>query len=346
MNEVLSQDEIDQLLQAISSGDASDADDFKPVSDTRKIKIYDFKRPDKFSKEQIRTVSIMHETFARLTTTSLSAQLRSLVHVHVASVDQLTYEEFIRSIPTPTTLAVINMDPLKGNAVLEIDPAITFSMIDRLFGGTGATGGKVNRDLTDIEQSVMEGIIVRILANMREAWTQVIDLRPRLGQIETNPQFAQIVPPTEMVVLVTLETKVGEEEGMMNFCIPYLTIEPIISKLSSQFWFSSVRRSSTTQYLGTLKEKLSDVDMDVVAEIGTIHMPIRDVLALKMGDIVRLSNTRVGDPLTLAVGNKKKFYCQPGVVGKKMAVQVIGKLEDSESNDFEELSVEGEESYE
>ncbi len=344
MNEVLSQDEIDQLLQAISSGE-SESDDFKPVSDTRKIKIYDFKRPDKFSKEQIRTVSIMHETFARLTTTSLSAQLRSLVHVHVASVDQLTYEEFIRSIPTPTTLAVINMDPLKGNAVLEIDPAITFSIIDRLFGGTGQ-GAKVSRDLTDIEQSVMEGIIVRILANMREAWTQVIDLRPRLGQIETNPQFAQIVPPTEMVVLVTLETKVGEEEGMMNLCIPYLTIEPIISKLSSQFWFSSVRRSSTTQYLGTLKEKLSDVDMDVVAEIGTINLPIRDVLALRIGDVVNLSTVRVGDPLTLSVGNKKKFLCQPGVVGKKMAVQVIGKIDESDSEEFEELSVEGDENYE
>ena len=205
MTEVLSQDEIDQLLTAISSGD-SDTDDFKPVSDTRKIKIYDFKRPDKFSKEQLRTVSNMHETFARLTTTSLSAQLRSLVHVHVASVDQLTYEEFIRSIPTPTTLAVVNMDPLKGNAILEIDPAITFCIIDRLFGGRGITGSNKNRDLTDIEQSVMEGIIVRILANMREAWTQVIDLRPRLGQIETNPQFAQIVPPSEMVVLITLET--------------------------------------------------------------------------------------------------------------------------------------------
>ena len=211
MNEVLSQDEIDQLLQAISSGEP-EAEDYTPVNDTRKIKIYDFKRPDKFSKEQIRTVSIMHETFARLTTTSLSAQLRSMVHVHVASVDQLTYEEFIRSIPTPTTLAVINMDPLKGNAILEIDPAITFSMIDRLFGGTGQ-GTKVQRDLTDIEQSVMEGIIVRILANMREAWTQVIDLRPRLGQIETNPQFAQIVPPSEMVVLVTLETRTTISDG-------------------------------------------------------------------------------------------------------------------------------------
>ena len=344
MNDVLSQDEIDQLMQAISSGEPESDDYRKPVNDTRKIKIYDFKRPDKFSKEQIRTVQIMHETFARLTTTSLSAQLRSLVHVHVASVDQLTYEEFIRSIPTPTTLAVINMDPLKGNAVLEIDPAITFSIIDRLFGGTGQ-GAKVQRDLTDIEQSVMEGIIVRILANMREAWTQVIDLRPRLGTIETNPQFAQIVPPTEMVVLVTLETKVGDEEGMLNFCIPYLTIEPIISKLSSQFWFSSVRRSSTTQYLEVLKEKLSDVDMDVVAEIGTIDLSIHDVLALRVGDVVRLSTVRVGDPLTLSVGNKKKFYCQPGVVGKKMAVQVIGKIDENESEDFEELSVEGDESY-
>ncbi|MBQ6565787.1 MAG: flagellar motor switch protein FliM, partial [Treponema sp.] len=305
-----------------------------------------FRRPDKFSKEQIRTVSNMHETFARLTTTSLSAQLRTLVHVHVASVDQLTYEEFIRSIPTPTTLAVINMDPLKGNAVLEIAPEITFIMIDRLFGGSGDTGGKVNRDLTDIEQSVMEGIIVRILANMRESWTQVIDLRPRLQQIETNPQFAQIVPPTEMVILVTLEIKIGDEAGMMNICIPYLTIEPIVSKLSSQFWFSSVRRSSTTQYLGTLKEKISDVEMALVAEIGSLNVPIRDVVGLRVGDVVRLVNTKITDPLTLAIGNKKKFFCQPGVVGKKMAIQVIGKIEEDDKDDFEELSTanEGEES--
>jgi flagellar motor switch protein FliM len=236
------------------------------------------------------------------------------------------------------------MDPLKGNAVLEIDPTITFCMIDRLFGGRGVTSGNKNRDLTDIEQSVMEGIIVRILANMREAWTQVIDLRPRLGQIETNPQFAQIVPPSEMVVLITLETKVGDEEGMMNFCIPYLTIEPIISKLSSQFWFSSVRRSSTTQYLGTLKEKLSSVDMEVVASVGSINLSVRDVLSLTTGDVVRLSNTKVGDPLTLSVGNRKKFFCQPGVVGKKMAVQITGKIEDVTADDFEELSVEGDDS--
>lgn len=341
MTEVLSQDEIDQLLTAISTGDM-DSEDTQQVADRKNIKIYDFKRPDKFSKEQIRTVSIMHETFARLTTTSLSAQLRSLVHVHVASVDQLTYEEFIRSIPSPTALAVINMDPLKGSAILEIDPAITFTIIDRLFGGTGE-GSKVNRELSEIEQSVMESIIVRILGNMREAWSQVIDLRPRLGQIETNPQFAQIVPPTEMVVLVTLETKVEDVEGMMNFCIPYLTIEPIISKLSAQYWYSSVRRGATTENLNILRERLSTIGVTLVAEVGSMDLPVRDVLSLTQGDIIRLQNTRVSDPMTLKIGNRPKFECRPGVVGSKVAVQITKKLEDIQQEEFEELSLEGEE---
>jgi len=341
MTEVLSQDEIDQLLTAISSGEVEPAE-VQQATDQKKIKIYDFKRPDKFSKDQIRTISIMHETFARLTTTSLSAQLRSLAQVHVASVDQLTYEEFIRSIPNPTTLAVINMDPLKGSAILEIDPAVTFAIIDRLFGGQGE-GTKLSRDLTDIEQSVMENNIVRILGNMREAWSTVIDLRPRLGQIETNPQFAQIVPPTEMVVLVTLETKVGEVEGMMNFCIPYLTIEPIISKLSAQYWYSSVRRGATTENLTILRDRLATIGVSVVAEIGSMSLTVRDVLNLKAGDVVRLSDTRVGDPMVLSIGNKRKFLCRPGVVGNKIAVQVIQKIENIEREEFEELTAGGEE---
>ena len=338
MNEVLSQDEIDQLLTAISSGDV-ETEELAQPTESRKIKIYDFKRPDKFSKEQIRTVSIMHETFARLTTTALSAQLRSLVQVHVASVDQLTYEEFIRSIPNPTTLGVINMDPLKGSAILEVDPAITFAIIDRLFGGKGE-GTKVTRDLTDIETTVMEGIIVRILGNMREAWSQVIDLRPRLGQIETNPQFAQIVPPSEMVVLVTLETKVGEVEGMMNFCIPYLTIEPIISKLSAQYWYSSVRRGATTENLNILRERLSTIAVPMIVEIGLMDLTVREVLSLNLGDVIRLPEANINESMALRVGDRKKFWCKPGQIGNKLAVQVTGKIEEIESEDFEELLAE------
>lgn len=340
MTEVLSQDEIDQLLMAISSGDVSAAEEPSIVQqDTRKIKIYDFKRPDKFSKEQIRTVSIMHETFARLTTTSLSANLRSLVQVHVASVDQLIYEEFIRSIPNPTTMAVINMDPLKGQSILEIDPSITFAIIDRLFGGQGE-GAKVMRDLTDIETTVMEGIIVRILGNMREAWNQVVDLRPRLGQIETNPQFAQIVPPTEMVILVTLETKVGDVEGMMNFCIPYLTIEMIISKLSAQYWYSAVRRGTTTENMRILRERLSGINIDVVAEIGRTNLSVQEVLSLRLGDVIRLPNVKVSDQMQLNIANRTKFLCKPGQLGKKVAVQIVKQLEDIDAGGFEELAAE------
>lgn len=348
MADVMTQDEIDKLLEAINTdSDISSAEDLiskasfespvGPAGKKQKIKLYDFKRPDKFSKEQIRTVSSMHESFCRLTTTSLSALLRTMVHVHVVSVDQLTYEEFIRSIPNPTTLAVINMDPLKGSAILEIDPTITFSIVDRLFGGKGEGTKDVNRDLTEIEQSVMESIVVRILANMREAWAQVVDLRPRLGQIEVNPQFAQIVPPTEMVILVTLEVKINDIEGMMNFCIPYLTIEPVVSKLSAQYWYSSVRKGITPENFSVLQEKLSSIEVDMIAEVGKVDLSVRDVLALKAGDVIRLDNTSVDQPMSVKVGNREKFQGRPGVVGNKVAVQITKKVSDFDEIDFEEL---------
>jgi len=325
MTEVLSQDEIDQLLTAISTGEV-EGEEILKKAETRKIKIYDFKRPDKFSKDQIRTLQMMHETFARLTTTSLSAQLRTIVHVHVASVDQLTYEEFLRSIPNPTTLAVINMDPLKGSSILEIDPSITFTIIDRLFGGPGEAS-KINRELTDIELSVIEGIIVRILGNLREAWSNVIDLRPRLGNIETNPQFAQIVPPSDMVVLITLETKVGDVEGMTNFCIPYLTIEPIISKLSAQYWYSSIRRGGTTENLAILKKRLETVYIDMRAELGSLEITLKDVLNLQKGDIIKLEKNKIDDEMVLKIGDRKKFFVRPGVVGNHLAVQITRRAE-------------------
>lgn len=344
MTDMLSQDEIDQLLTAISSGD-TEPEDFRSINDNRKIKIYDFKRPDKFSTEQTRTIKMMHETFARQTTTTLSAQLRTLAHVHVATVEQLTYEEFIRSIPTPTMLALINMDPLPGSAVLEIDPSITFSIIDRLFGGKGHSI-KIQRELTDIESSVMEGIIVKILANMREAWNIVIDLRPRLATIETTPQFAQIVAPNDIVILVTLEVKVGEEEGMMNFCLPYVTVEPVVSKLSTQYLFTNVRRTSTKQHLRVLQERISGVELDVAAEVGSLDVSVREVLSLGVGDVIRLPSTQVGDPFTLSVGNRKKFLCQPGVLGKRVSVQILDKLEDITEEEFQNLAGEGENFYE
>jgi flagellar motor switch protein FliM len=244
MAEVLSQEEIDQLLTAINAGN-TEPEDFRPVRGNRKIKIYDFKRPDKFSKEQIRTVAIMHENLARSVTSIFSEYFRKMVHAHVASVDQLTYEEFIRSVPTPTTLAVINMMPLPGNAVVEIDPVITNSMINRLFGGEGRHNCKLH-ELTDLEKLSLEEILHKLITTFKNAWENVIRLRAEMSKVETNPQFVQITPRCEMMILVTLEIKFGDEEGMMNICLPYLTLEPIMQRLSAAFRYSGKKQNTAT----------------------------------------------------------------------------------------------------
>ncbi|MBW7857379.1 MAG: flagellar motor switch protein FliM [Leptonema sp. (in: Bacteria)] len=327
MTDILTQDEIDSLLAAIQSGDQATEDYSSPAADTRTVKIYDFRRPDKFSKDQIRTIQMMHETFARLTTTALSAQLRALVGVHVGSVDQMTYEEFTRSIPNPTTLAIINMDPLRGSAILEIDPGISFTIIDRLFGGKGDPA-KISRELTDIERSVMESIIVRILGNLREAWSTVLDLRPRLGNIETNPQFAQIVHPNDMVVLISFETKVGEVDGMTNLCIPYITIEPIISKLSAQHWYSSIRKGDSDENRAVIQQRLDLVEIPLRCEVGEVDLHMQDVLQLQLGDVVKLTNTSISSDFTVKVGDRKKFRAIPGRVGNRLAIQVGEGIDD------------------
>ena len=212
-------------------------------------------------------------------------------------------------------------------AVLEIDPSITFTIIDKLFGGSGDSA-RITRELTDIELSVMEGIIVRILGNLREAWSNVIDLRPRLGNIETNPQFAQIVPPNDMVVLVTLETKVGDVEGMTNLCIPYITIEPIISKLSAQYWYSSIRKGVTDENLATIQARLETVELLVVAELGEVPITVNEVLHLTVGDVIKLPDTKIDSDMVLKLGGRRKYKCRPGLIGTRVAVQIGEQIEE------------------
>jgi flagellar motor switch protein FliM len=334
MAEVLSQGEIDGLLSAISSGDEAAAEGAASRGQ-RRIKIYDFKRPDKFSKDQIVTMSIMHETFARLATTTLSAALRELVHIHVASVDQLTYEEFIRSIPNPATLAVVGMDPLKGQAVLEIDPSITFSVIDRLFGGDGRSLG-VNRDLTDIECSAMEGIVVRLLGNLREAWAQVLDLRPRLGAIETNPQFAQVVPPSEMVVLATLEARIGEVQGMLNLCFPYITIEPIIAKLSAQYWYSAEMRKGSSEDERALLGRIEGFALPAQLLVEAESLSLRALGALRKGSLVALPGLDRG-AASFRMGGRDLFKLRslPRKRGRPETYEIVSKPASSEPSPLE-----------
>jgi len=275
MTEILSENEIDELLTAINSANAAKAEDFRPAGERRKIKIYDFKRPDKFSMDQLRNVSIIHEHFARLITGSISAKCRAMCHAYVASVDQLTYEEFVRSIPTPTTLAVISMKPIIGNVVLEIDPACTFAILDRILGGCGDTV-KNQHELTDIEESIMKSVILKIVDNLREAWQPILNLQPEIIKIETNPQLAQIVPSEEMVVLVTFEFKIDDAEGMINLCVPFLTVEPVLGKFSDQYYFKSNKNNNKKLDIGNF----NDLKKTIRAEYLRKEISIEQLISL------------------------------------------------------------------
>jgi flagellar motor switch protein FliM len=325
--DVLSQAEIDALLSALSTGEV-DADEIQEEQRQRKVKVYDFRRPDKFSKDQIRTLYMLHENFARLLNTYLSAQLRAMVQVNVASVDQLTYEEFVRSLPNPSVISVLEMSPLKGNAILEINPSIIFAIIDRLFGGSGQVVAKP-RALTDIEENIIRRILGRTLDTLAEAWKQVVPLKPVVEVIETNPMFSQIVPPNDMVVLITLQAKVGQGEGFINLCIPYLVLEPIMSKLSTTYWVAGNTRGSASEHIQSLQRRVEKIRVPLIAEMGKTSVNVQELLDLRKGDVLHLDK-RITDDMQIMIGSHKKFLCKPGTIGSKLAVQITSVVREGE----------------
>lgn len=318
--DVLSQSEIDKLLSALSDGSVS-AETVKAEEEQRKVKVYDFKRPDKFSKDQIRTLQMLHDNFGRLLNTYLSTSLRSLVDVTVVSVEQLTYQEFVQSLANPSVIGVLAVPPLKGNVVMELNTSIAFSIIDRVFGGTGANTVKP-RSLTEIEEAVIRKTFTKAIGFFREAWGNVVQMNPTLEVMESNPVFVQIVPPSDMVVIVTLKIVTGEVEGFMNICIPYLVLEPIMSKLTTTFWVaSSVSKESRPEQVAILQRKIERTRVPLIVEMGTIDISIREFLMLGFGDVLQL-DTKVKDELPVMVGTKRKFFCRPGTFGKKSAIQI------------------------
>lgn len=327
---MLSQSEIDDLLSALSTGVVS-AEEIKDEQKQRKIKVYDFKRPDKFSKDQIRTLYMLHENFARLMNTYLSAHLRTIVHIDVASVDQLTYEEFIRSLPSPSVIGVFQMQPLKGNAILELNPNVIFSIIDRLFGGPGLPPAKT-RSLTDIEEAIIKRVMNKTLECFSEAWKQVVAIEPKLEIIESNPQFTQIVPPNDMVVIITLHVKIGQVEGLVNICIPYLVLEPIMSKLTTTYWVaSSVAKQALPEHINAIQRKLEKAFIPILVELGRTTISVQELLGLVVNDVLQLES-KVKDDLNVIVGQRKKFRGQPGLTGHKVALQITQVISEGDDN--------------
>lgn len=328
--DVLSQSEIDALLSAISAGEMS-ADEMKKEEEKKKVKVYDFKRALRFSKDQIRSLTRIHENFARLLTTFFSAQLRTYVQISVASVDQIPFEEFVRSIPNMTLINVFEVPPLDGNILMEINPNIAYSMLDRLMGGSGTSYSNVD-NLTEIEQKIMTNLFERSFDNLREAWENIAEIDPMLVELEVNPQFLQMISPNETVIVISMNTVIGETSGMINICIPHVVLEPIIHNLSVQYWMQSNTKEPTEAQIKALETKVKQSDLQLVAELGTSTISIEDFLTMNIGDVIHLDQ-KISDPLILRIGDIPKFTVQPGKLKKKMAVQIIETLKGGEEDE-------------
>ncbi|GGD68301.1 flagellar motor switch protein FliM [Paenibacillus nasutitermitis] len=333
MVDVLSQNEIDALLAALSSGEM-DAEELKKEDTQKKIRSYEFKRAVRFSKDHIRSLTRIHENFARYLTTYFSAQLRTFVQISVVQVEQLPYDEFIRSIPKMTILNIFEAEPLEGRMVMEVHPNVAYAMLDRMLGGQGVAPSKINA-LTEIETIIMERIFSRTFESLQEAWKTIVDISPRLEALETNPQFMQIVSPNETIALISLSTKIGDTTGMINLCIPHVVIEPIMPRLSVHHWFVSQKKTRAPEEVEVLKQRVSKAKLPIVAELGQSSISIREFLGLAVGDVIAL-NKPIGQGLDLKVGDKLKFIGSPGSVKDRLAVQIDEVVSEGVEDDYDE----------
>ena len=319
MGEVLSQSEIDELLKALNTGEL-DVAEIQTTTQEKHVKKYDFARPSKIGKEQLRTLEIIFENYARIISTYLSGYLRTPTQVEVINAEQITYYEFSNSLSNPVILSIVDFSPLKGSIVLELSPQIGYSIIDRILGGKGSLIEKI-RDFSEIEKILIERIIIQLVALMREPWENVIDIRPKLEKIETNSQFAQIISPNEMIALVTLNLKIGDVEGMMNLCIPHLVIEPIMDRLNTKYWFTTVEQEDQTAYRRYLERRLEIAKIPLKAVLGRTYITVNEFVGLQVGDVIKLDSYTNSD-LDIMVGNLLKFHGKPGVYKSKSAIQV------------------------
>ncbi len=326
MGDVLSQSEIDNLLKALSTGEL-DVDEMQK-EEVRKVVDYDFKRPAKFSKEHLRTLEIIFEHYGRLLSTNLPGYLRKNVQVEVVSSEAVTFSEFINALGSPTLMGIVNFAPLPGNIIMEFSVNLSYAIIDRLLGGDGVPLEK-NRDFSEIELLILERIVVICMQLLREPWKNVVELNPVLDILETNAQFAQILSPNEMMAIVTLNIEIGNISGLMNVCLPHVTLESVVDKLNTKFWFSSIHNGDGSSYEDLIEDLIDKVTIPLRANLGQSSISVTDFLNLQVGDIIKL-NSNVEKELDIYVGDIRKFTALPGTNKDKYAVRVTSVIGEGE----------------
>jgi flagellar motor switch protein FliM len=326
LSEVLSQSEIDSLLQALNSGEL-DVDEAKK-NDEKPVKNYDFARPAKFSKEHLRTMEIIFEHYGRLLATNLTVYLRKNIHVEVMNSEAVTYSEFTNALSNPVLLGVIDFSPLHGSIILELANNLGYAIVDRMLGGAGLPLDKV-REFSEIELLVIERIMSVCVNQLREPWENVVEVHPRLERIETNSQFAQLISPGEMIAIITIQIQIGDIEGRMNICLPYITLEDVMDKLNTKFWFSNMQKSDEEEYTEALEALISRAPVPIKAVLGKSSISVSDFVNLQVGDIIRV-DTKVDDELYVYVGNIQKFTALPGAVGDEYAVRITSVIREEQ----------------
>ena len=327
MGDTLSQEEIDNLLSALNNGELT-ADDLNDAPE-KSIRNYDFARPSKFSKDHLRTLEIIFENYGRLMSTNLPAYLRKNIQVEVMNAEATTYSEFANALSNPVLLGVVNFAPLEGNIIIELASNLGFTIVDRMLGGGGNPLEK-SRDFTEIELIILERVLEVCTNLLVDPWDSVVALEPRLERIETNSQFAQFISPSEMTAIVTMNIKIGSVEGLMNICIPYSCVEPVIDKLNTKYWYSSMKESDSGAYQENIEALINRAKIPVRALLGRSSISVNDFMNIQIGDIIKL-DTKVEDELEVYVGNIKKFTALPGTSKENYAVRVTNVFREEES---------------
>ncbi len=324
MAEVLSQSEIDALLSALSTGDV-EPEQLKEKEEKHKIKKYDFRSPQKFSKDHIRTLEMVHDSFARIVSNYLSGQLRRHVKIEIQSVEQITYEEFVHSIPNPTILTIFRMPPLQGNILLEMNPQFSFQILDILLGGTGEKNENA-KEFSEIEKNILANITSEMIKSMVLAWDGILDVKPEFEILETNPTANQTLAPNEPVALLSFLVELGKSTTYMNLCIPYLSIEKVLDKLVVLYWFNSDEDELEEEVREKLKKGIEPVEVNMHVELGKTEITIDDFLKLVKGDVLIL-NSQCSDPVKVFVEDEECFIAKPGIIGKNMGVELLDILD-------------------
>ena len=276
----------------------------------------------------MRTLEIIFEHYGRLLSTNLPVYLRKNIQVEVMNSEAVTYSEFSNALSNPVLLGIVNFAPLSGNIIIELASNLGYAMVDRMLGGNGAPLEKP-RDFTEIELLIIERIMTVCVNLLREPWENVADIHPRLERIETNSQFAQIISPSEMIAILTINVKIGEVEGMMNVCLPYLTLESIMDKLNTKYWYSSMQEKDSKEYHEAIEDLIARAQIPVKAVLGKSTISVNDFVNLQRGDIIRL-DTKVDQELNVYVGNIRKFTALPGASGDEYAVRVTSIIREEQ----------------